>query len=70
MTALVTDNPALAKEIAAAGVPVFDLGDGACGVADLIVERFLGDPASGSPQRTASEGPAPGASSDGAADGD
>jgi molybdopterin-guanine dinucleotide biosynthesis protein B len=42
MTALVTDNPQLAKRIAEAGVPVFDLDDGFTGVADLIVERFLG----------------------------
>jgi len=43
MTALVTDNEQLATEYAAAGVPVFDLNDGAAGVADLIVERFLGE---------------------------
>lgn len=43
MTALVTDNPALAAEIAAAGVPVFDLDDGFVGVADLIAGRFLTD---------------------------
>jgi molybdopterin-guanine dinucleotide biosynthesis adapter protein len=41
MTALVTDNPVLAAETAAAGVPVFDLDDGFVGVADLIAERFL-----------------------------
>jgi molybdopterin-guanine dinucleotide biosynthesis protein B len=41
MTALVTDNPELAAEIAAAGVPVFDLDEGYTGVADLIVERFI-----------------------------
>jgi len=47
MTALVTDNAALTAEIAAAGVPVFDLDDGFVGVADLIVERFLTDTAGG-----------------------
>jgi molybdopterin-guanine dinucleotide biosynthesis adapter protein len=41
MTALVTDNPVLSAETAAAGVPVFDLDDGFVGVADLIAERFL-----------------------------
>jgi len=42
MTALVTDNAELATEIASNGVPVFDLDEGSAGVADLIVERFLG----------------------------
>ena len=41
MLALVTDNPALAEQVSAAGVPVFDLNDGYAGVADLIAERFL-----------------------------
>ena len=41
MTALVTDNPVLAAQVAAAGVPVFDLDEGFAGVADLIAERFL-----------------------------
>ena len=41
MTALVTNNATLAEEVAAAGVPVFDLDDGFIGVADLIVEKFL-----------------------------
>ncbi len=41
MLALVTDNAGLAEQIAAAGVPVFDLDDGFAGVADLVVERFL-----------------------------
>ena len=42
LTGLVTDNPRLAEEYAAAGVPVFGLDDGFVGVADLIGERFLG----------------------------
>jgi len=42
MFALVTDNPALAAEVSAAGVPVFDLDDGFVDVADLIGERCLG----------------------------
>jgi molybdopterin-guanine dinucleotide biosynthesis adapter protein len=42
LTALVTDNPALASEYSAAGVPVFGLDDGYGAVADLIGERFLG----------------------------
>ena len=42
MTALVTDNDDLAREVAAAGVPVFGLDDGYVGVADLIAEKFLG----------------------------
>jgi len=41
MLALVTDNPALAASIAAAGVPVFDLNTGFKGVADLIETTFL-----------------------------
>jgi molybdopterin-guanine dinucleotide biosynthesis protein B len=41
MTALVTDNPSIAAQIVAEGVPVFDLDDGYEGVADLIIERFL-----------------------------
>ena len=43
MTALVTDNPALVETVSAAGVPVFDLNDGAVGVADLIIGKFLPD---------------------------
>jgi molybdopterin-guanine dinucleotide biosynthesis adapter protein len=43
MTALVTDNDTLAVASAAEGVPIFDLDDGAAGVADLIVEKFLSD---------------------------
>jgi molybdopterin-guanine dinucleotide biosynthesis protein B len=42
MTALVTNNGELAERTAASGVPVFDLDGGIAGVADLIVERFLG----------------------------
>jgi len=53
LTALVTDNDALAAEMSAAGVPVFDLDDGAPGVADLIVEGFLGGAGSaGAPAHT------------------
>jgi len=43
MLALVTDNPTVAEQTAACGVPVFDLDEGFAGVADLIVKRFLGD---------------------------
>ncbi|NTU71956.1 MAG: molybdopterin-guanine dinucleotide biosynthesis protein B [Coriobacteriia bacterium] len=42
MTALVTDNDAVTEPVSAAGVPVFDLDTGFGGVADLIIDRFLG----------------------------
>ncbi len=41
MTALATDNETWPPR-SARGTPVFDLDDGYVGVADLIVERFLG----------------------------
>lgn len=69
MTALVTNNAELADEIAAVGVPVFGLDDGATGVADLIVERFLGD-APGPSAQAASGGASSDAPSGGAPDGD
>jgi molybdopterin-guanine dinucleotide biosynthesis protein B len=56
MTALVTDNPALAAEIGSAGVPVFDLNADVGGVADLIVERFLPDSAASAREAGAPHG--------------
>lgn len=69
MTALVTNNESLAAEISAAGVPVFDLDDGIPAVADLIVERFLGDERSDAPVVDAAE-MSGGVTSGGATDGD
>lgn len=69
MTGLVTNNAELAEHTAAAGVPVFDLDDGVAGVADLIVERFLGEVPRAS--LSAASGDASGdAPSGGAPDGD
>ena len=73
MTALVTDNAELAERTAAAGVPVFDLDDGFVGVADLIVERFLGDTPRANPQAASGEasgGASADASGGGAPNGD
>lgn len=66
MTALVTDNEALAAEISAAGVRVYDLNDGFGGVADLIVERFLGGVAGGAIARSSADAQRRGLSKHGA----